>query len=807
LLCVVDDAHWLDRVSAQTIEFVGRRLLAERILLVIAVREQADATEFAALPQLAIGGLQSEDAGALLDSVISGPLDSRVRDRILAETRGNPLALLELPRAWTTAELADVLAQPDEVPLAGRLEEGFLRRLEALPAGTRRLLVTAAAEPLGDATILWRAAGLQGLGPDAAAAAEAARLIEVRDRIRFRHPLVRAAAYRMATPTLRQEVHRALADATDPETDPDRRAWHRAQTTVTPDESIAAELEQSAGRARARGGLIAASALLERAAHLTPDPATRARRALAAAWAKRDAGQLDAALGLVAEADGGPPGALHAGEVAHVRGQIAFDQRRGTDAARLLLDGARQLEAADAAMSRETYLDALIAAIWAGGADAADVIALAGAAAVSAPPAPQPPRAIDTVLDALAIRLTESYVAAQPLLARALTAVQGLEPGTEQVGRLLGMGGSRVSTIIATDLWDFGAARELAEHQVRVARDAGALIELQFALNVLATGEILSGNLASAAGLIEEARTAADANGNRPITYAALLLAAYRGQEDVASQLIQPSRDGAVALGEGRSASFADYASAVLQNGLGRHDAALAAALRVFDRDVVGGYQVMAVAELGEAAARTNDRELLARARARSSERALVTGTDWAVGIDARLDAFLADDRAADDRHRESIDRLDRAGLRVEVARGHLLYGEWLRREGRRIDAREQLRTAHDQSIAMGLEAVAERSRTELLATGEKVRKRTVDTADTLTAQEFQIARLARDGLSNTEIGTRLFLSPRTVEWHLGRVFSKLDVTSRRQLRGAELAFGPAYEVARPTPPLDLLPN
>ena len=658
---------------------------------------------------------------------------------------------------------------------------------------------------MGDATILWRAAGIMGLGPDAAAPAEAAGLIEFRDSIRFRHPLVRAAAYRTASPTERQEVHRALAEATDPATDPDRRAWHRSQTTLSPDEAIAAELERSADRARARGGFVAASAMLERAAHLTPDPARRARRALAAAWAKRDAGQLDAALGLVAEAEGGPPGALHAGEVKRIRGQIAFDQRRGSDAAKLLLESAGQLEAVDAALSRETHLEALVAAIWASGADSAKVVALAAAAAQTAPPAPRPPRVIDIVLDALATRLQDGYLAAHPLLARALDAVLALEPGTQDVGRLLGLGGSRVSAIIASELWDFGAAREVAERQVRLARGAGGLVELQFALNVLATNEILSGNFASAAGLIEEARTAAAAIGNPPITYAAMLLAAFRGQEQVASQLIRPTRDEVMAVGEGRLATFADYASAVLHNGLGRHDDALVAARRAAHRDIVGGCQVMAVAELGEAASRTGDPELLRWARARSSERAQVTGTDWAVGIDARLAALLSDGRDADERYRESIDRLESAGVRVEVVRGHLLYGEWLRREGRRVDARGQLRTAHDLAVAMGMDAVAERARIELLATGEKVRKRSVDTADSLTAQEFQIARLARDGLSNTEIGTRLFLSPRTVEWHLGKVFSKLDVTSRRQLRTAELEFGPAYQVAPSDQHVDVL--
>jgi len=364
---------------------------------------------------------------------------------------------------------------------------------------------------------------------------------------------------------------------------------------------------------------------------------------------------------------------------------------------------------------------------------------------------------------------------------------------------VLGFGGSRVGAIIATELWDFRAARDLAEHQVQQGRDAGALVELQFALNLLATNEILSGNMAAATGLLEEARGAAEAIGGRPVTYASMLLAAYRGHEPAATDLIAPGRNDARVLGDGRLCTFADYASAVLHNGLGRHDLALATALRVFDRDVVGGYQVMVVAELGEAASRMGNIAALGRARARSSERARVTGTDWAVGIDARLAALADDGGDAETYHRESIERLESAGVHVEVVRGRLLYGEWLRREGRRVDARAQLRTAHGMALETGLDAIAERTRIELLATGEKVRKRSVDTADALTAQEFQIARLARDGLSNSEIGTRLFLSPRTVEWHLRKVFSKLDVTSRRQLRSAALEIGAADQLIRST--------
>lgn len=786
LVCVVDDAQWIDRMSALILTFVARRLLAERIALVFALREDSPDLDLVGLPELTVRGLTDAEARTLLDSVIKGPVDGRVRDRIIAETRGNPLALLELPRAWTTAELADGFDQSEEVPLAGRIEQSFVRQLEPLPADTRLLLLTAAAEPLGDATLLWRAAGLLGLGADPAAAAEATGLIEFGARIRFRHPLVRSAVYRSAAPRDRQEVHRVLAEVTDPDVDPDRRAWHRAQSTLTPDEDVADDLERSAGRAQARGGLTAAAAFLEQAAVLTPDPAHRARRQLAAAWTKRDAGSLDAALGLLTAVAAGPPDPLREAEVEHLRGQIAFDQRRGSDAARLLLRAAGCLAPLDTELARDTYLEALSAAIWATGPDGPSALEAAKAAR-GAPPAGVPPRAVDLVLDALAARFTDGYEAAAPLLTRALAAVRDLDVRAEDVGRVLWLVGNRAAGIIATEVWDFETGLTLARRQVQLARDTGALVQLQFALNFLANNELLAGNLATVEASVEEDRLIAEVTGNPPVAYTTLLLAAFRGREAPAAELIATTTREASARGQGRIVTFADYASAVLHNGLGRHDVACDAARRVFERDVVG-YHNLVIAELAEAASRTGDEALLASAIEWSAERARVVPSDWALGIDARLRALANRGATAEALYRQSIERLARTELRVDLARGQLLFGEWLRREGHRVEAREHLRTAHDLLSTMGLEAFAERARRELSATGETARKRTVETIDELTAQEVQIARLARDGFSNPEIGTRLFLSPRTVEWHLRKVFGKLGISSRRQLRDAALA-------------------
>jgi DNA-binding CsgD family transcriptional regulator len=777
LVCLVDDAQWLDRMSAQILAFVARRLLAEHIALVFALRSDSAELELAGLPGLTVHGLSDAEAHTLLDSVVKGPLDTRVRDRIVAETHGNPLALLELPRAWMSA---DGFAQPDGVSLAGRIEQSFLRQIEPLPADTRQLLLTAAAEPLGDATLLWGAAGLLGLGADPATAAEATGLIEFGPRIHFRHPLVRSAVYRSAAAKDRQEVHRALAEVTDPDVDPDRRAWHRAQATVTPDEDVAAELERSAGRAQARGGRVAAATFLEHAALLTPEAGRRAQRELAAARVKREAGALDAALELLAAVEAGPPDELRGAEVEHLRGEIAFDQRRGTDAARLLLAAARRLEPLDAKVARETYLEALSAAIWAD----SDVLQVAEAAR-AAPAASVPPRAVDVVLDALAIRFTEGYAAAAPLMTQALQALRTLDTGTEDIGRVLWLLGNRAGGIIASEACDFAAARALATRQVQLARDTGALVHLQFALNFLANNQLLAGELAAAETSIEEDHLIAEVTGNPPIGYTAVLHAAFQGREAHASKLIAATAGEAAARGQHRLVTFTDYAAAVLYNGLGRHDAARDAANRVVERDWVG-YQMLATVELAEAASRTGDQALLSATLAQATERARVTPTDWILGIEARLRALRGVD--ADQCHRESIERLGRTALRVDLARGHLLYGEWLRREGHRVEAREHLHTAHDMLSTMGIEAFAERARRELKATGETVRKRTVETTDELTAQELQIARLAREGFSNPEIGTRLFISPRTVEWHLRKIFGKLGITSRRQLRDAVLA-------------------
>ena len=789
LLCVVDDAQWLDRASAQALAFVARRLLAESVGLVFATREPSE--EFGRLPELVVGGLRDGDARKLLGSVLRGPLDERVRERIVAETRGNPLALLELPRGLTHAELAGGFGLPDAVPLSGRIEDSFRRRVEALPDESQRLLLVAAVEPVGEPLSVWRAAERLGIGVHAAAPAAAAGLLEFGAHIRFRHPLVRSAVYRAASAEERRTVHRALAQATDPKVDPDRHAWHRARAAPGADEDVAAELEQSAGRAQARGGLAAAAAFLERAAALTPDPARRVGRAIAAARAKHQAGAPDAALSLLASAEAGPVDELQRARADLLRAQIAFAMSRGSDAPPLLLNAARRLEPLDARLARETYLDALIAAVsahrLASGGGALEVAEAARAAGYTRSPA-QPARAPDLLLDGWVLLITEGYAAATPTLARALSAFRsGESVSKDEEIRWLWF-----ACHTAYELWDDETWHELSIRQVQLARAVGALAELPVALNSLAGASLFAGDFAAAETQVEEAEAVTEVTGHGLAPYGRLLLAAGQGREAAASELIESSMEEVVHRGEGLGLTAINWAAALFYNGLGRYADALAAAQKATEhpRDMA-----RVLPELIEAAARSGNPEDAADALERLSETTRTSGSDWGLGIEARSAALVSEGDAAEGLYREAIDRLGRTRMRVELARAHLLYGESLRRRRRRLDAREQLRTAHEMFTAMGFEAFADRAARELLATGETARKRTVETERQLTAQEAQIARLARDGLSNPDIGARLFISPRTVEYHLRKVFTKLDISSRKEL---DDALGDAGRTALP---------
>jgi DNA-binding CsgD family transcriptional regulator len=775
LVCVIDDAQWLDRASALVLAFVARRLLAEQVAMVFAVREDADALD--GLPELHVEGLADADARSLLASAVFGRVDEPVLDRIVAETGGNPLAILELPRGLTPAELAGGFGLPDARPLASRIEHTFLQRAQSLPHDTQRLLLAAAAEPVGDLGLLWRAAERLGIGIDAGGPAEAAGLVQLGFRVHFTHPLVRSAVYRGAAPADRRTVHRALAESTDPVADPDRRAWHAARATAAPDEHVAADMMRSADRAQRRGGRAAAAAFLQRATELTPDPSRRVERALAAAQAKLDVADYGAASELITAAQHSPLDELQRARLERLRAEIAFARRRGSDAPPLLLDAARRLEPLDAAAARETYLEAIAAAMFAGRLGAGPGVREVAQIALSAPPAPEPGSATDLLLSALATRFTEGYATAFSPLSSALHAF-GDPAGGGDDSRWLWL-----ACRLAQDLWDDELWHVLATRGVGVARETGALSTIPIAATYRAALHVHAGALDEASALIDEAEAITQATGGAPLKYASLMLAAWRGDQAQALHLIERAREEATDRGEGMGLGVLGWATALLHNGGGRHDEALTAAQRACEHDDVGLF-AWALVELIEAGVRVGQLDAAATALDRLSERTRASGTEWALGIEAGSRALLSDAGSAEPFYRESVERLARSRGAIHLARSQLRYGEWLRRENRRTEARELLRAAHESFSRMGARAFAESAGRELLATGESVRRLTADTRDALTPQEAQVARLVRDGHTNPEIGAQLYISPRTVEYHLRKVFRKLDVSTRKELRG-----------------------
>ncbi|MBP2367432.1 ATP-binding protein [Pseudonocardia parietis] len=784
LLCVVDDAQWLDQASAQVLAFVARRVAAERVVMVFALRDSGatDVEAFTGLPELHLEGLAESDARTLLATAVRTPLDDMARDRIVAEARGNPLALLELPRGAPTVRPAGGFELPEVVSVPRRVEDGFRRRAGSLPPDTQLLLVVAAAEPTGDAALLWRAAGELEIARKAAAPAEAAGLLEFGTRVRFRHPLVRSAVYRAATPPDQRRAHGALAGVTDPQVDPDRRAWHRAQSVVGTDEEAAAELERSAGRARARGGVAAAAAFLQRAAELTPEPAVRAGRALEAAHAKHGAGASEAALELLTVAATGPLDDLQQARLELLGAQIAFHLARGGEGPRMLLDAARSLAPLDPALSRDTYLEALDAALVTGGLGPGGGVRAVAEAARAAPAPPESPRPADLLLDGLVTTFMQGYAAGVPGLRRALDAFARHERDARAENdsddrRWLWLAGRTAMAVFDDEM-----VHALAARHVRLAREAGALATLPAALLVQSVMLVLSGEFSRAA----EQTAIAAATRTAPLLHGQLILAAWRGRPEESTEIHATMVREAAGRGRGTEDSLAQYAMAVLHNGLGDYPAAQAAATRAFESAELT-HSNLAHSELIEAACRTGQPERAADALDQLCSRALASGTPWGLGLAARSRALASTGPAAEEHYREAIERLRECRMATQLARAHLVYGEWLRRQGRRQAARQQLRTAHQLLSDMGAEAFAARAARELRATGERPRSRSAQPSDALTAQELTIARLVATGATSREVGAQLFLSPRTIEAHLRSIFRKLDIGSRRQLRDLQL--------------------
>ena len=794
VLVVVDDAQWLDQVSLQTLEFVARRLLAEAVAMVFAVRDPEGQGALTGLPELRVGGLDAAAAGELLEAAVDGRLEERVRDRLVAETHGNPLALLELYRGRSAAELAYGLharAADGSGSVSSRVERDFALRIDSLPAPTRTLLLIAAAEPVGDARLLLRAAETLKVTLDAAPA-KAAGLIEFGESVRFRHPLMRSAVYHQAETEQRRAVHRALATVTDPVLDPDRRAWHAAQAADGPDEEVAAGLDHAAGRARQRGGMAAEAVLLERAAELTPDPWQRGRRALAAAESHYSAASPDRATELAALASLCPLSQLDLARLARLRARILFARSRSDEAAPLLLDAAAQFAAAESPLARETYLEAISATVFAGRVQGPSGARAAAAAARASGAPPSNSQAADLLLDGVAALLADGYETGGPALRRAFEPFAHEELGSREATL-------RWLTLVPVALeafihyaWDLTAWDTLANRAVRLARDNGALGVLPPALIYAGGVHIHHGDFAAAARMIDEADAIADATGHAPHTYAALVLAAWRGEEDAAAGIIAEAKASATQRGEVSLLGVTGYVQGVLYNGLARYDQALIAARSGIDHDGFN-FTGLSLVEHVEAATRCGELDQARASLARLVELTSAADSGWARGVSARSRALLTDGDEADRLYRTAIEELGRDRVVVEVARTHLLYGEWLRRTRRRALAREQLRIAHDMFDGMRATAFAERARRELAATGEHVRARDTAPASSLTPQEAQIAALAAGGMTNPKIGAELFLSPHTVEWHLRKVYTKLGIGSRRELAGA-LALTPGAD-------------
>jgi len=777
LVCLVDDAQWLDEASSQVLGFVGRRLQAEPVGLLLAVREAVGERLFPGLPALTLQGLTDQDAQALLTAAVPGHLDQRVRARIVAETGGNPLGLLELARGMAEAELAGGFASTRQASVPGQLQDHYLHQVRVLPEPARQLMLLAAADPTGDATLLWRAARTLALGPDAAVAAGAEQLLNIGSQIRFRHPLVRSAAYVAGSPEDRRAAHLALAAATDARADPERRVWHLAAAATGPDEDVAAALEQAAVRTQARAGVAASAAFLQQSLALTAEPGRRADRALAAAAANLHAGAFDAALGLLAQAEADAVDDLQRARVERLRGQIEWTSVSGRDAPALLLQVARRLESLDVGLARETYLHAWVASTVASHlAGPGGLLPEVSRAGLAAPQPAGAPRPCDFLLDGLTTMIVQGHAAAEPTLRRAVAAFLA-----DQVSGEEWLQWGFLAQMATMAVWDFDSWVALSARHVELARASGALAPLSMALNGRGQVAAHSGDFETATALAAERDVVNEVTGIRLAANCDLLLAGYRGRPAEAEPLFAATIEDATARGEGFAVQMANWAAAVLRNGLGRYAEALAVAEPATEET----YAPLILPELIEAAVRTRRADLASQALDRLSAMTTIEGSDWAKGLEARSRALVCEGQQAEQSYAEAVERLGRTRLRPELARAHLLYGEWLRRENRRLDARHQLRVAYHLFAEIGADAFAERARSELLATGERVRKREVGTDHQLTPQEEHIVRLARDGRANSEIAAELFISTRTVEWHLRKVFAKLGITSRRELHKA----------------------
>ena len=782
LVCLVDDAQWVDAASMDVLAFVGRRIEAERLAMVFGVRDGEVRTALlTGLPELRLSGLGDADARLLLDTIVSAPLDDEVRERIIAEAHGNPLALVELPFDRPRARLASGLAPADLPDVSSRVQTEYRDRAAALPEQSRRLLLLAAADPTGDPLLLRRAAEHSGVDLESAAHAESAGLIEIGTRVRFRHPLARSAVYLTADPADRRSAHAALAAVTDATADPDRRAWHAAQATAEVDENVASELERSAARARARGGYAAAGSFLLRATQLTPDAGTRARRALDAAHAAHEAGDSETALDLLATTDAGPIDDLHRARSALLRARISFRLTRHPEVPEMLLRAASDMTPFDPDLARETHLHALDAALVIGGPTARHV----AEAALADPSLAHAGRPIDRLLWGLSATMIRGFDAGVPPLHDALESMSGddpSDPGVKRYPPSLWLAARSAVGILDDDL-----AFRLAEAHVRSARASGAVLGLADALNFHANILALGGELARAGELAGMSIAITESAGWVPMRHGATIVSAWRGDAVTVTRLSELTLQDPGNAAEGAEVALAAYATAVLNNALGDYRKAQQAAQIACDC-VALSLSSVGQAEMIEASVRAGDLPSAVRALDELSRRAAACDTPWSRGLEARSRALTISDDTAEEHYRAAIEHLENSRLTGEAARAHLVFGEWLRREGRRQEARDELRLAHDLLVRIGADGFAGRAAKELVATGEHPRRRAEQATDELTPQELQVARHVATGATSREVGAQLFLSPRTIEAHLRSIYRKLGITSRRELKKIPLS-------------------
>jgi DNA-binding CsgD family transcriptional regulator len=776
VLCVVDDAQWLGQGSGEALAFAAHRLEGLRIVMLFVVEEPLDDGEvFEGLGSRQVVGLSDDDAGKLLDTAVW--LEAGVRARLVAGMAGNPLALLSVAKELSSDQLQGAAPLPDPLPLGERLEGSLLRRVRSLPVDTQALLLLVAAEPGGDAELLWRAADGLELGSEALRPVEGQGLLDIGPEIGFRHPFLQRVLLAAATVDERRQVHLALAEAADPDSEPDRRAWHRAASASGPDETLASDLEQSAPAARQRGGYAAAAALLRRAAEVTPDGKARAQRLLGAAEAELAAGAAPGAEALLAELDLERPDKQERARAERLRARLEFAVGSGRDSSAALLETARSLAPRNVRLARDTYLDALEFALWAGRLGTNGSALETARAASAAPPLLPGSKATapDLLLDGFAAVLTEGHTAGAPLLRRAIEAVL-----KERQMRWTGL-----AFVAAFEVWDDEALHRVAARRIELARRAGALTVLPHALTQLGVYEVVVGRLGAAEALIVEAREIATAARMSGVIGSAelgmLLVSAWRGEATTRPLAAATTRD-ANARGLGAFVSCAQLALAILELGLGHYEAALSAAHAASLDPAIA---TRTLPELVEAAARSGDSEVTAAAVKRLAETVLPSGTEWGLGVLATSRALASENGDAETLYLEGIDRLGRCRARPQLARAKLVYGEWLRRQRRRRDAREQLRAAYEMLASMGLGGFAERARIELLATGERARHRPAQSDEPLTPHELRIADLVAEGASNVEIAEQLFISPKTVEYHLHKIFRKLGISSRTQVARA----------------------